>query len=391
MTLIAAAAAGPAQAQAQNANTTPANANVLNLLGPFLSLNGTAIGQQTLQLNLSQTIAINNGAGPARQQLAVSDRTEPASGSVTTILADGRVLKVGLAGSFAGGLPLQAPFSGSTVQPYQPVGGLGPVLGPIYQTGIRASTASTGPLSATYGLLSSALALNISGSSAGKNYFANGAISNPGVTPANYVALPAVAPAGYSLPSYNGLPNTRDSVYDRAYGVTNTQPGQDVYGSSRPLQVAPGSLNAYDGARPRDLATSPSFPSGHTTVAYTSSYLLAMLVPQQYQSMLLRASEYADSRIVLGVHYPLDIIASRALATYDLAQAFTNRAYRDNAAVTGTAINLPAQFVKAQGELQAYLAAQCGSTVASCAGSAANQAGTPTCPRPPTRRSTRAA
>ncbi len=36
------------------------------------------------------------------------------------------------------------------------------------------------------------------------------------MTPANYVAVPAVAPAGYSLPVVNGLPNTRDSVYDLA-------------------------------------------------------------------------------------------------------------------------------------------------------------------------------
>ena len=164
--LVLTAVAG--SAQAQTVNTAPANANVLNLLAPFLSLNGTAIGQQTLQLNLSRTIAINNGASPARQQLAVSDRTEPSSGSITTILANGQVLTVGIAGSLAGGLPLQAPFSGSSVQPYQPVGGLGPVLGPIYQAGIRASTATTGPLSDTFGLLRSALALNIGGSSAGE-------------------------------------------------------------------------------------------------------------------------------------------------------------------------------------------------------------------------------
>ncbi|MCJ2121805.1 phosphatase PAP2 family protein, partial [Methylobacterium sp. J-077] len=314
------AAFGPG-VQAQTANTTPANANVLNLLAPFLSLNGTTIGQQTLQLNLAQTIALNQNASPARQQLAVSDRTEPASAGITTVLADGTIIRVGLAGSFAGGLPLQAIPDGSRVQPYQPVGGLGPVLGPIYQTGIRASTATSGPLAATFSLLSDALALNIGGASAGKHYFANGAVSNPTVTPANYVPVLAVGPAGYALPRANGLPNTTSSVYDLAYGVTNTQPGQDVYGSSRPIQVVPNRLTAYDGTQPNDLATSPSFPSGHTTVAYTSSYLLAMLVPQQYQSMLARAADYANDRIVLGVHYPLDIIGSRALAAYDLAQA----------------------------------------------------------------------
>ena len=62
-----------------------------------------------------------------------------------------------------------------------------------------------------------------------------------------------------------------------------------------------------------------------------------------------------DSRIVLGVHYPLDIIGSRAFSAYNLAQAFTNPAYIDNAATTGTAINLTSLFTQAQGELQSYL------------------------------------
>ncbi len=81
---------------------------------------------------------------------------------------------------------------------------------------------------------------------------------------------------------------------------------------------------------------------------------------------------------MLGVHYPLDIIGGRALATYDLAQAFTNPAYINNAATTGTALNLPNQFVQAQTQIQGYLAAQCGNTVAACAASAANTTGDPT-------------
>ncbi len=128
------------------------------------------------------------------------------------------------------------------------------------------------------------------------------------------MATPAVAPPGYSLPTYNGLPNTTNSVYDLAYSVTNTQPGQDVYGSSRPVQVALNRFNAFDPTALNGIATNPSFPSGHTTYAYTDGILLAMLVPQQYQSMLARAADYANSRIVLGVHYPLDIIGGRALA-----------------------------------------------------------------------------
>ena len=97
-----------------------------------------------------------------------------------------------------------------------------------------------------------------------------------------------------------------------------------------------------------------------------------MLTPELYQSMLSRGSQFANSRIVLGVHYPLDIIASRSLASYDLSQAFTNPDYINNAATTGTAIDLPSSFTSAAPELNSYLSTDCGASVASCAASQSN-------------------
>jgi subtilase-type serine protease len=72
-----------------------------------------------------------------------------------------------------------------------------------------------------------------------KNCFANGAATHPSVTPADYVGILAVAPAGYTLPRFNGLPNTTTSVLDIADGVTNPQAGQDVCGRSRPVAAGP--------------------------------------------------------------------------------------------------------------------------------------------------------
>ena len=389
---------GAGAAQAQTVNTTPSNVNVLNLLSPFLGLNGTAVGQQTLQLNLSQAIAQNQGASVADQQKAISDKALPGSAAfATTItLANGTRVNLGPADNLAGGLPLQAPQSAGGLNPAQPVGGLGPQLGAIYQTGIRASNATSGPLTGTFNLLNQAYSVFSADLGVAKNYFANGAATNPSTTPAGYVPVPAVAPAGYTLPTSpytipagspagtagttGTLPNRSDSVLDLAYGVRNTQAGQDVYGSSRPIQVAQPRYNVFDPTALSGIATNPSFPSGHTQYAYTDGYLLAMLVPQQYQNMLLRASDYGNSRIVLGVHYPLDIIASRAFSAYDLAQAFTNPAYINNAATTGTAINMPGLFTKAAAELQAYEAAQCGNTVAACAASKANTVNNPYLP-----------
>ncbi|MBE7213061.1 MAG: phosphatase PAP2 family protein, partial [Gluconacetobacter diazotrophicus] len=375
--LTAALASGSAFGQV--ANTTPANVNILNLLSPFLSLNASAIGNATLQGSLNGAIATNNSATAAQQALAISDKNLLGSAANTLGTAPvGSVTVFGVAANLAGGLPNQAPPAGSSVTPSQPIGGYGSVLGPLYVQGVQNGTA--GPLANVVRLLTSAY--NFTGSDLGvaKNYFANGAANNPSVTPSGYVPTPAVAPAGYTLPTFNGLPNTQNSVLDLAYGVTNTQAGQDVYGSSRPVQVRPSAFNAFDPTSLNGIATNPSFPSGHTTYAYTDSLLLAMLTPSLYQSMLVRASEYGNSRIVLGVHYPLDIIGSRALAAYDLAQAFTNPLYINNAATTGTAINLPSLFTAAQGQLSSYLAAGCGAAVTTCATSAANQANDPYAP-----------
>ena len=382
LTLLAVGALPSVAAQAQAVpNTTTSNDNILNLLSPFLALNGTSVGQATLTANLSQSIATNNNATAALQALAVSDKNLLGGRSTSITLANGTTVAYGVAANLAGGLPAQVattPTPGATTTtpttPIQVVGALGAVLGPIYQTGVApigTGAATTAILANTATLLNTAYT-NFASVDLGiaKFYFANGTTNG---------TTNAVAAIGSTLPTANGLPNKTNSVYDLAYGVSNTGPNQDIYGSSRPVQVAPmppNGINQFDSTSIAGLTTNPSFPSGHTTYAYTDSLLLAMLVPQDYQNFLTRASQYANSRIVLGVHYPLDIIASRALATYDLAQAFTNPAYMNGTATPAfngtTAPTLPALFNAANGELQPYLTAQCGNTIAACSTSAGN-------------------
>jgi hypothetical protein len=355
--LTVATAASVGVAQAQTANTTPSNVNVLNLLSPFLGLNATQIGRTTLTDNLSQAISINNSATLPLQEMAYSDKNllGSASNTVTGIAGS-----FGVAANLAGGLPNQPPAVGGTVPGVQPVGGYGATLGAIYDQGVNAYAGGNhSVLPDTVKLLSTAYSsFTSSDLGTAKYYFANGTING---------TTAAVAPTGFTLPTFNGLPNTTNNVYDTAYGVKNTDPGQNIYGSSRPVQVRPNEINQFDPTAISGLTTNPSFPSGHTTYAYTDSILLGMLTPELYQSSLSRGAEYANSRIVLGVHYPLDIIASRSLASYDLSQAFTNPDYINNAGTTGAAINLPSMFTSAAPELNSYLSAGCGASVATCA------------------------
>jgi membrane-associated phospholipid phosphatase len=366
LTVASVASVGAAQAQSATPNITVSNANALDLLGPFLGLNSSAIGQQTLADNLTNTIAVNNTATPALQSLALSDNNILFSTSNTVPGLSG---SFGIAANLGGGLPPQPAINGIT--PSQPIGGLGTQLGAIYDKGVNAfANGDHTVLPATVGLLASGTVL-LSDAVVAKNYLANGTEATG--------TKPAVPPPGFTLSTHNGLPNTTDSVYDIAYGVKNTDPGQDPLGNSRPFQVS-DKINLLNPALVPQLEASPAFPSGHTSFAFTDALLIGMMVPELYQSMMLRASEYGNSRIVLGVHYALDVIGGRSLGAYDLAQAFTNPAYINNAATTGRAIDLPALFQAAAPELRAYLSAGCGGTLASCAGSAANMAGNPYVP-----------
>ncbi|WP_308011894.1 glycoside hydrolase domain-containing protein [Actinacidiphila acidipaludis] len=59
------------------------------------------------------------------------------------------------------------------------------------------------------------------------------------------------------------------------------------------------------------LTTSGSYPSGHTYGGYEAGTILATLLPELAPSILARTSEYGNNRIVLGFHYPLDVMGGR--------------------------------------------------------------------------------
>jgi outer membrane autotransporter protein len=328
------------------ANTTAADVNVLNLLSPFLSLDSTQVGETTLSVNLSQALATNLYASenPVIEATSISDKTIFSGNSTSITLANNMTESFGPGANLGGGLPVQAVQSVNGIAPYQQYGGLG-TLGGAYQAAVSPSGA-TAPALVT--LLNSAYSFTSTDLGIAKYYFANGTING---------STAAVAPTGSTLPTADGYPNTSTSVYDTAYGVSNTGTNQNTYGDSRPVQVDPSGVVGYDPTALTGLATNPSFPSGHTTYGFTDSILIGMLAPQFYQSMLLRGSEYGNSRISLGVHYPLDIIASRSFVQYDLAQLLNGDAGYTTTNTVGstTALSLSADFTAAQPELTSAL------------------------------------
>jgi acid phosphatase (class A) len=81
-----------------------------------------------------------------------------------------------------------------------------------------------------------------------------------------------------------------------------------------------------------------SYPSGHATLAYSLGVVLTHLMPEKSQAILARASEYAEHRLVCGMHFRADIVASQQYGTLLALRLMENSAFM-------------AQMDKARGEL----------------------------------------
>jgi hypothetical protein len=119
-------------------------------------------------------------------------------------------------------------------------------------------------------------------------------------------------------------------------------------------EFSPNNVALSAGYDTTGLCQGGSFPSGHTTTAYQAGITLATLLPQLAPEILARASEAGNDRLVLGVHYPLDIIGGRIDGEAALAARWSDKAFR-------TSVLDPART-----ELVSYLTAQCGTTLAKC-------------------------
>jgi 5'-nucleotidase len=101
----------------------------------------------------------------------------------------------------------------------------------------------------------------------------------------------------------------------------------DLHGLKPHLDImrVPDGLGADGRTHSPDYAKNApegAFPSGHTNKAYSRGVVLAALVPQLAPEILARVAEAENNRIVLGVHYPLDVIGGRVGGLASVARYF---------------------------------------------------------------------
>ncbi|ARU50325.1 hypothetical protein CBR64_01165 [Cellulosimicrobium cellulans] len=157
------------------------------------------------------------------------------------------------------------------------------------------------------------------------------------------------------------LPKTKALLSGRVEkSVGNHEPAKAAYDYKRPFvrfgfTSAGGHVNAFETSGSYEgLRNNGSFPSGHTNHGYAQGTVLATLLPELAPQILARASEYGDNRLVLGFHYPLDVMGGR-MAGQNIAQLrWSDPAFR-------------VLLEQARTELVTVLERACGDEIAVCA------------------------
>ncbi len=121
-----------------------------------------------------------------------------------------------------------------------------------------------------------------------------------------------------------------------------------------------GAIYESQGSSYSGLAGQGSYPSGHTYGGYEAGTVLATLLPDLAPSILARTSEYGDNRIVLGFHYPLDVMGGRVTAQATVAHRWADPEFEK-------------LLMQAHTEIENVLLARCeeegyGDTLTACAG-----------------------
>ncbi|MFC4140110.1 MULTISPECIES: phosphatase PAP2 family protein [unclassified Microbacterium] len=134
----------------------------------------------------------------------------------------------------------------------------------------------------------------------------------------------------------------------------STTPSKNYFDYDRPYVVAPDQV-VYRDKEGGDAysSTSGSYPSGHTNQAYWQGTLLATLLPELSPQILARTSESGNYRVVMAMHYPLDIIGGRMMGQASIAKRWADPEFRS-------------LLEQASAELHAVLEADCGAALKVC-------------------------
>ncbi len=77
-----------------------------------------------------------------------------------------------------------------------------------------------------------------------------------------------------------------------------------------------------------ELANDGSYPSGHTSIGWTWTLILAEIAPDRADAILSRGYAFGQSRVICGVHWQSDVTAGRVLAAGVVARQHADPVFR---------------------------------------------------------------
>ena len=120
-----------------------------------------------------------------------------------------------------------------------------------------------------------------------------------------------------------------------------TKPAKAYFHRDRPWIVDPSIKTCVT---PKPTQDHASYPSGHATRSFSMGIILASLVPAKAPAIMARADEFAENRLVCGMHFRSDIEAGQAMGTVIALSLMQNAAFKaDYAAAKAELAHLPIQ------------------------------------------------
>ncbi len=154
-----------------------------------------------------------------------------------------------------------------------------------------------------------------------------------------------------ALPKTKALLNKESG---RAAGKNaSSNPSKNHFDFPRPYLVTDRIFRFDNPEGDAYASTSGSFPSGHTSQAYWQGTLLATMVPERFDEILARTAQASHNRLVMGVHYPLDVVGGRMMGQRIAAYRWNDAEFRP-------------LLTEAASEIRTYLEAQCGASLETC-------------------------
>lgn len=113
--------------------------------------------------------------------------------------------------------------------------------------------------------------------------------------------------------------------------ITGLVPAALVVFSIKHIVARPRPFDVLEGINILDIETLSGFPSGHTTFAFLAAFLLSREFPKYRIPFYIIAVAVALSRIYVGMHFPLDVLAGAIIglaAGYAVVQLIPRRPKR---------------------------------------------------------------